>query len=432
MRDETDRAGDLFHAVARQLAAEAPRASSAYRLPLTVNMFGEDEIAAALEVLARGPLTLGPRVADFERAFAREQGAFDAVFCNSGSSANLLSVAALGIPDAPGGPVLRPGDEVVVPAVTWPTTIWPVAQLGAVPVLADVSPRTLNLTTASVAAALSPKTRAVFAVHLLGNPAPIQELDRLCRERGLVLLEDACEALDAESGGRKVGTVGRFGTYSFYFSHHISTIEGGMVACRSRTDADRLRALRAHGWVRQMSPEARGEAEAAHPDIDPRFLFPEMGFNLRPTELQAAIGLVQLRRRGAFLRVRREAAAAWRDALAKRPDLYEVVESEEGASPFALPIVLRRDGRLSRGAMAARLEGMGIETRPLVAGNVAMQPGLQRCAHRIGGALPGAQALHERALYIGIHPALTRGDIAWVAHALVRADEPEGRTCAER
>src|SRR5437899_2401619 len=182
-----------FLEAVRPLRRAHPESPSRYRLPLNLNTFGDLEIAAALEALVRGPLTQGPRVAAFEATFAEAHGAPDAIFCNSGSSANLLAISAL--TRARGGagrPLLGPGDEVVVPAVTWPTTLWPIVQVGAVPVLADVSAATLNLTIESVERALSPKSRAVFAVHLLGNPAPIEGLAALCRARGLALLEDAC------------------------------------------------------------------------------------------------------------------------------------------------------------------------------------------------------------------------------------------------
>src|SRR5262249_36629136 len=152
-------------------------------------------------------------------------------------------------------------------------------------VLADVSPETLCLTLPAVERALSPKTRAVFAVHLLGNPAPVDQLGDLCRRRGLVLLEDACEALDAQTGGPKAGPFGRMSTFSFYFSHHICTIEGGMVLCARTEEAATLRVLRAHGWTRQMPEPARLAVEREHPDIDPRFLFVDAGYNLRGTDL---------------------------------------------------------------------------------------------------------------------------------------------------
>lgn len=406
----------------RALRADHPEPPSRYRLPLTVNTFEDAELAAALEVLVKGRITMGPHTRAFEAAFAKSQGAADAVYVNSGSSANLLALALLAYADGvnPGAdaPVLQPGDEVVVPAVTWSTTVWPVSQVGAVPVLADVSPETLNLTVESVERALSPRTKAVFAVHLLGNPAPVDGLAELCRERGLVLIEDTCEALDTELGGKKAGTFGRLGTFSFYFSHHICTIEGGMVLCRDPGDADRLRSLRGHGWTRHLSPERREAIERRNPKIDPRFLFVERGFNLRPTDVQAAIGLVQLERRGQFLARRREVGRAWGAARDRHPEVFLPLRIAAGSSHFAFPLVLQPEAPVERARLFTFLDEHGIETRPLVAGNLAAQPAVTSTPHRVAGPLDGAQLLHERAMYIGIHPQLSDAQVAALPETL--------------
>jgi len=408
-----------FLETVRALQRAYPEAASPHRLPLTLSTFGEREIAAALEALVRGPVTQGPRVAAFEAEFAAAHGAPDAVFCNSGSSANLLALAVLARPAGrEPRPAIGPEDEVVVPAVTWSTTLWPVVQVGAVPVLADVSPETLNVTAASVERALSPRTRAVFVVHLLGNPAPMEELTDLCRRRGLILIEDACESLDAEVGGRKAATFGRLGTFSFYFSHHICTIEGGMVLCAGPEDAERLRILRSHGWTRPMSDASRQAIEKEHPDLDPRFLFVDAGYNLRGTDLQAAIGRVQFARRSGFLERRRRAAAAWTAARDLHADLFAPVRFGPGASHFAFPLVLRPEAPATRRRLVEFLEARGVETRPLVAGNLARQPALTRLPHRIAGPLTGADLLHERAIYVGLHPRLTDAQIDFLPQVL--------------
>lgn len=408
-----------YVALARSLLAQSPRPASRFELPLTADTFGEAEIGAAIQALVEGPYTQGPRVAAFEERFAREHGAAGAVFCNSGSSANLLAMSVLARPGAGGAPpIIAPGDEVIVPAVTWSTTVWPIAQIGAIPVLADVTEETLNVTAETIERGLSPLTRAVVLVHLLGNPAPVRAIADLCAARGLTLVEDACEALDARAEGRPVGTFGRFGTFSFYFSHHISTIEGGMVLYRDAADGERLRVQRAHGWTRQMPEPRRREIEVAHPDIDPRFLFVDTGYNLRATEIQAAIGLVQLERRAAFLERRRAVAAAWSEAVAAHSELFAPVRFEPGASFFAWPLVPRAGGAAERAALVRFLEDRGIETRPLVAGNLARQPALGAVKHRVAGPLTGADRLHERAIYVGIHPGLSDAQIALLPEAL--------------
>jgi CDP-6-deoxy-D-xylo-4-hexulose-3-dehydrase len=393
----------------------------AYRLPLTSNTFGDEEIAAALEALVRGPMTLGPRVAAFEAAFAAAHGAADAVYCNSGSSANLLVLAALARPQGPDeGPALLPGDEVIVPSVTWSTTIWPVAQVGCVPVLADVDPRTLNVTVESIERALSPKTKAVFLAHILGNPAPIVEIAELCRRRGILLLEDVCESLDAETEGRLCGTFGRMGTFSFYFSHHICTVEGGMVLCQDPADGDRLRIQRAHGWTRNLPPASKHVWEQRNPDVDPRFLFVDTGYNLRASDVNAAIGLVQLRRRLTFLQRRREVGTLWGQARDRHPDVFLPMQISQGSSHFALPLVLQPGLGVTRSNLAAFLERHSVENRPLVAGNLARQPALRHVPHRIAGPLTGADTLHERAMYVGIHPQVDDADVALLVELIDR------------
>ncbi len=187
---------------------------------------------------------------------------------------------------------LRPGDEVITPAVTWATTVWPIANLGLTPVPVDVGPETFTIDPAQVEAAITPKTRAILLVHLLGRPCDMEAITAIARRHDLVVIEDCCEAHGASYRGKKVGSFGLAGTYSFYFSHHISTIEGGMIV----TDDDELaqlpRSLRAFGWTRDWD---NGVAPNDS-DFDPRFLFVNVGFNLRPTEIQGAFGIHQLGR----------------------------------------------------------------------------------------------------------------------------------------
>jgi CDP-6-deoxy-D-xylo-4-hexulose-3-dehydrase len=208
------------------------------------------------------------------------------------------------------------------------------------------------------------------------------------------------------------------GTFSFYFSHHICTVEGGMVLCGDGRDAETLRVLRAHGWTRHLTTETRRVVEARHPEIDPRFLFIDAGYNLRGTDVQAAIGRVQFARRLAFRERRRRTAATWSAALGLHADLFAPVRFAPGANPFAFPLVLRREVPAGRRELVEFLERRGVETRPLLAGNLARQPALAGLPHRIAGPLAGADWLHERAIYVGLHPSLTDDQIACLTEAL--------------
>ena len=259
--------------------------------PLVDSSYDNQEIISCMATLLSGQLTMGAKVRQFEENFARYCGAPYAVMVNSGSSANLLALSVLTNPLR--GVHLRAGDKVAVPAVCWSTSLWPVLQTGLVPVLVDVDPQTLNLSIPSLRAALRQHDlKAVLMVHVLGNSTELKALLEIASEHGLLLMEDTCESLGSRYQGKMLGTLGSFGTFSFYFSHHMTTIEGGMVLAESAEDYDLLKCLRAHGWSREQSNRATLESENRH--IDPRFLFVNVGYNLRPMEIQAAFGLEQL------------------------------------------------------------------------------------------------------------------------------------------
>lgn len=387
------------------LAATRPRMRPR-SLPLTVNGFGADEVNEAIDSLLDLRTTMGPKVARFEKAWTRYQGSAGSIMVNSGSSANLVAVAALLDPTGPR--CLRPGDEVIVPAVTWSTTIFPLQQLGLVPVLVDVDPQTLNLTPEGVEAAITRRTRGVVPVHLLGNPCPMPEIMALARRRGLAVIEDCCEAHGAKVGNRLVGGFGDLGTFSFFFSHHITTMEGGMITARTRGLLPILVSQRAHGWVRGRADEAA--LRRRHADIDPRFLFVTTGFNVRPTELNAAFGLHQLPRLESFITARRKNHARWMRALSVFDDLFVLQPERPGTrhSAFGFPILIRRSAPFDRAAMMRFLEARGVETRPIAGSNMARQPGLRLWPHRIGAKrLPGADWVHTHGLFVGNHADVT-------------------------
>ncbi|MEA2474573.1 MAG: CDP-4-dehydro-6-deoxyglucose reductase [Thermoleophilaceae bacterium] len=381
--------------------------------PLSAPLFGAEEVVAAVEVLLSDRVTMGPRVRRFESAFADYVGVRHAVMVNSGSSANLLALATLGADVLDGG--LEPGDEVIVPAVTWSTTVAPVLQLGYVPVFVDVDPRTLNMRVEDLEAAVSERTRAIFVVHLLGNPVPMEPVLELAARHELVVLEDSCESLGAEIGGRRVGGIGDAGTFSFYFSHHMTTVEGGMLVTDDAARADLARSIRAHGWSRDMVESER--IEAANPEIDPRFLFVHLGYNLRPMEIQAAFGEVQLARLDEYNRSRRENAERLYAALAGIPELGLVEEQAGGRSTwFGFPMLA--PDAATRRALTAHLESRGIETRPIVAGNLLRQPAFRDRPHRAVGGLENATAVGERGLFIGNHPGVGSERIDGLAAAV--------------
>lgn len=253
-------------------------------------------------------------------------------------------------------------------------------------------------------------------VHLLGNPVDMQPLMEIAQEHDLWVVEDTCESLGSEIGRRKVGSFGHFGTFSFYFSHHITTIEGGMLVTNDDHLADLARSLRAHGWSRDMSN--RAELERENPLIDPHFLFVNVGYNLRPTEMQAAFGNVQLGRLGEFNQARRENARFLAGALGRYADhgMKLVTEQEGGRSTWFGFAVLLPDAEARR-RLRDHLEARNIETRPIVAGNLALQPAFREKPHRVVGDLANATAIGERGLFIGNHPSLRQRHLDHIVRA---------------
>ena len=400
---------------AAEAAAEAARGDRAL-FPLAANPFGEEEILAMTEVLLSGRLTLGDNVERAEREFAAAVGAPYAVMVNSGSSANLLMVSALFDSERPAASRLAAGDEVFVPAVCWSTSVAPLLQLGLVPVFVDADPTTFNMCLASLSAACSahPRARALMAVHVLGGSSEMGPLLALARARGLILLEDTCESLGSRArlpgdagAGAMLGTFGAFGAYSFYFSHHITCGEGGMVVCQTEADLNCLRRLRAHGWTRHLTN--RAAVEAQHPDVDARFLFVSVGYNVRPMEVQGAMLRVQLRKLDAFNACRRDnlariAAALGRDArFASRMALMAAAPGTDPAW-FGVGVVLHRPYAHQLREYLAYLGRAGVENRPVISGNFVRQPMIAAALPHLRAAdFPGAEVLHTRGFFIGVH-----------------------------
>jgi CDP-6-deoxy-D-xylo-4-hexulose-3-dehydrase len=366
--------------------------------PLTVTGFGAEEALGAIDALLSTHVTMGARTRAFEAAWAAYCGRAHGVMVNSGSSANLLMLAAL----VETG-MLAPGDEVLVPAVGWSTTLFPVAQAGLVPVVVDVDEATLCIDPAAAARARTSRTRAVLAVHLLGQPAALDD----AAFDGLVRLEDACAAHGARAGQRRVGGIGHAASFSFFFSHHITTIEGGIVVTDDGALADALRSLRAHGWIRERSD--RQALADAHPEIDPRFLFVSVGYNLRPTELQAAFGLAQLPRLEAWVEARRRNHEEWVAAFRDVPGVRVYPEAPDTAhAGFAFPMLVEDLRPGARASLSAHLERQGIETRPISGSNLARQPAFRHVPARVPHPLPVADAVHARGLFVGNSHAFGR------------------------
>lgn len=369
-----------------------------FRYPLAIATYDVEEVLGALESMVSFRTTMWSKTQDFEDKFSERFGAKNSVMVNSGSSADLLIAFALRDPRFGG---LKVGDEVLAPAVTWPTQIWSLLMAGFTVRLVDVDPETLNICVDDLERKITPRTRAISLVHLMGNTSDLDQIEKLAADHNLVILEDACEALGTTWRNRPVGQFGLAASFSFFFSHHLVTMEGGMIATQSEELAEHLRLLRAHGWTRNLrNPPAPEEG------LDPRYAFANWGFNVRPTELNAAFGLVQLQR---FQVQQDQRASAARYALGRIASMGEVlrpmkVDERTACSWFAFPIMVSPSAPFSRDELVGFLERNGIETRPVVAGNLARQPAIKFVEGVLVGALPGADAIHDHGFYLGLHP----------------------------
>lgn len=367
--------------------------------PLASDTWGAEERRAIEDVLDSGKLTYGQKVLEFEASAANFFGSEYAVMVNSGSSANLLALAAI----IEANEIPRDfSKEVIVPAVSWATTYFPISQLGLRIRLVDVDLLTLNATTSQIREAINENTVGIFAVNLLGNPSELDLLRMLADERGLFLLEDNCESMGASIEGRQAGTFGDIGTFSTYFSHHISTIEGGFCLTDDIKLYQFMISMRSHGWTRGL-PIDNLVFRGSDPFTD-SFMFALPGFNLRPMELQAAIGLEQLKKLDSFVDERRDNAKVFLER-ARRLQGKLTVQSEHGASSwFGFSFLLDRTSEKTRKEVVDALIINGIAVRPIVAGNIARHPVAARLNMILPEAgLPNSDWIHDNGFFVGNH-----------------------------
>jgi CDP-6-deoxy-D-xylo-4-hexulose-3-dehydrase len=387
--------------------------NSLVRYPLASSSWDQAELQAMSEVIASGNFTMGEHVAEFERAFATYIGSHYCLMANSGSSANLLMIAALRyVRNHP----LRPGDEVVVPAVSWATTYFPLYQYQLKLKFVDINARTLNYDLEALASAVNDKTRAIFAVNLLGNPNDFAQIRSIIAERDILLLEDNCESLGAVFDSRNAGTFGRAGTFSFFFSHHISTMEGGMVVTDDEELYHVMLALRAHGWTRQL-PIPNLICAKSENSFNESFRFILPGYNLRPLELSGAIGIHQLRKLPALISGRRNNALIFRKYFEQNPAI--VLQQEIGESSwFGFSMVLTNEARVNRAGVIKHLASRGIECRPIVAGNFAQSEAVRYMQHEIHGTLKNANLIHNNGIFVGNHHYNLSKELEYLAEVL--------------
>jgi CDP-6-deoxy-D-xylo-4-hexulose-3-dehydrase len=365
---------------------------------LASTTWDNEEVEVASQLLSSGKLTMGPEVAEFEKQFAKYIGTKYAVMFNSGSSANLGILAALRyMKNSP----IKPGDHIIVPAVSWSTTYYPVNQCDFILDFVDIDSQTLNIDPKLVESAITPNTKAIFAVNLLGNPANLVELKKIADEHNILLIEDNCESLGAEINKQRTGSFGMAGSHSFFFSHHICTMEGGMVTTNSIELAETMISLRAHGWTRGL-PNQNSVFNKSNNHWEDFFRFVLPGYNLRPLEISGAIGQIQLRKFPSFLQARRSNAKKFTELLLNSSS-YQTQKEVGNSSWFGFSIILKGSLKGKREHLLKVLEENKVDTRPIVAGNFTINPVMEHLKFSTLPNLPNASLIHKEGFFIGNH-----------------------------
>jgi CDP-4-dehydro-6-deoxyglucose reductase, E1 len=384
---------------------------------LASSSWGQEELDALQRVIASGQLTIGPCVGQFEEAFAQKFGIKHALMVSSGSAANLVGVAALFYKrDRP----LRRGDEVIVPSISWATTYYPLQQYGLRLRFVDVDLSTLNIDVSQLERALTPRTRMVVAVSILGNPCALQELRAFCDRHGLYLFEDNCESMGATLDGKPCGTFGDINTFSSFFSHHISTMEGGVLATENTELYHLARSMRAHGWTRDL-PEDSAIYERRADDFFEAYRFILPGYNARPLELAGAVGVEQLKKLDGMISIRRDNAALFQ-SLFQGDERFIIQRELPGArsSWFSFTVILNPRLDIDRQRVMASLKEAGIGYRIITGGCFLRHDVIKYFEYDTVGAIVNANIAHDRGFFVGNHPRDLRPQIERLREVLDR------------
>ena len=379
--------------------------------------YSSEEVIEALDSMLKMNTSMGKKVEIFEKQFAKYIDRKFSVMVNSGSSANLLALSTLTNPEL-GNKRIRKGDEIITPAVTWPTTVYPIVNVGAVPHFVDVKLDNFNIDPKRIEESITKKTKAIMFVHLLGCPCDMNEIKKIAKDHNLWLIEDACEAHGAKYDSKYAGSFGDVSTFSFYASHHITTMEGGMVLTNDKKLFEIGKSLRAFGWTRDQTD--RKKIEKKYPTIDPHFLFTNLGFNMKPTELQGAFGIHQIKKLESLVKIRIDNAKYWNDKLAKfskfliLPDFKKKYRN----SFLFYPITVIENEYFEKQELVKNLEKMNIQTRPIVAGNMIEQPSTKFFEFLKSKNLKNSEYIMKNSFGIGNHHKITKIQRKFVAETI--------------
>jgi|TARA_B110000503_G_scaffold11605_1_gene15688 CDP-6-deoxy-D-xylo-4-hexulose-3-dehydrase len=406
--------------------AEVPFVRGHSLVPVSGKVLTADDYVALVESSLDGWLTAGRFHDSFERALAKYVGVRNALFVNSGSSANLVALAGLTSPKL-GKRALKPGDEVITVAAGFPTTVNPIIQNGLIPVFVDVEIGTYDAIIDQVREAISPKTRAIMMAHTLGNPFDVAQIKAICKEHNLWLVEDSCDALGSTYDGKRTGSFGDTATASFYPAHHITTGEGGAVFVNSPLIKKQVESFRdwgrdcwcATGHDNTCHKRFEWQLGALPAGYDHKYIYGHIGYNLKATDMQAALGLSQLKKLDSFVAARKVNFEFLKRSLGDLED-FIMPEATPNSDPswFGFPITIRPDSGVDRTKLLRHLEEKKIGTRLLFAGNLLKQPAYRNIEHRVIGDLKNSDLIMNNTFWLGVYPGLTQDMLTYVSDVI--------------
>ena len=369
--------------------------------PLLENPFRKKDLNEAKKVINTGKITIGKHTSNFEKRFSKKIKTNFSLMVNSGSSANLLALQCLVNPYRNNR--LKQGDSVLIPAVCWSTSLWPIIQSGLKPVFVDVDPKTLNLSIKDLLKKITKKTKALMLVHVLGNSTNMDSLMKILKRKKIILIEDTCESLGSKYRNKYLGTFGDFSSFSFYSSHQISSGEGGMITCKDKSDYEIIKALRSHGWSRGLNNEKKIASKNKH--LDSRFIFYNSGFNLRPTDISASIGFSQFKYLDKLINLRNLNREKIVNSFKKSNIIdnnFDFLEPNENVRPswFGIPILIKNKNK--RNSFIKKIEKKGVETRPIISGNFLKQPSVKKYNLLKDKNFKNSDKINDHGFFIGL------------------------------
>ena len=371
--------------------------------PLTESVLEKADLNAAIKVINSKKITMGEKTKKIENYFNKKIVKINSLMVNSGSSANLLIFQCLINPMVK---KLKPGDEVLVPAICWSTSLWPIIQSGLKVKFVDIDLETLNISLLDLEKKVSRKTKALMLVHALGNCADMTKLTDICKKNNIILIEDTCEALGSTFKNKPLGTFGEFSSFSFYYSHHITSGEGGMVCTKNSKYFEIIKSLRSHGWSRDLTKSKK--IANKYKNIDKNWIFINSGFNLRPTDINAAIGIQQLKRIKKILSIRKYNFIKIKNELIKNKKFnkqFSIIENQKHSNIawFGIPFILNSKDKKYKLSVMDKLNKKGVMTRPIISGNFANQPSIKLYKIKTGTKLDNADLIDKSAFFLGLH-----------------------------